>query len=86
LYEHRIACAIRIFYDLPIDLVLIPWCRWQLLRSTALTVMVPTVPDFAPVVQKGWEGPVEMNSYKAASAAAAAAMPGIPEHAEVRQA
>jgi hypothetical protein len=48
--------------------------------------MVPTVPDFAPVVQKGWEGPVEMNSYKAASAAAAAAMPGIPEHAEVRQA
>ena len=58
----------------------------QLLRSTALTVMVPTVPDFAPVVQKGWEGPVEMNSYKAASAAAAAAMPGIPEHAEVRQA
>jgi hypothetical protein len=49
------------------------------------TVMVPTVPDFAPTITKGWDGPVEMNSYKAASAAAAAAMPGIPEHAEVRK-
>jgi hypothetical protein len=48
--------------------------------------MVPTVPDYSPVVQKGWSGPVEMNSYKAAAAAAAAAMPGIPEHAEERQA
>ena len=50
------------------------------------TVMVPTVPDFAPTVQKGWDGPVEMNSYKAASeaAAAASAMPGIPDHVEKR--
>ncbi len=59
---------------------------FQLLRNTSLTVMVPTVQDFEPVIQKGWEGPIEMNSYKAASAAAAAAMQGIPPHAEVRQA
>jgi hypothetical protein len=54
----------------------------QLLMNT--TVMVPTIPDFAPTVTKGWDGPVEMTSYKAAAAAAAAAMPGIPEHAETR--
>ena len=56
---------------------------WQLLMST--TVIVPSVPDFAPTITKGWDGPIEMSSYQAATAAAAAAMPGIPEHAEVRQ-
>lgn len=46
--------------------------------------MVPTIPDFTPTATKNWSGPLELDSYKAAAAAAAAAMPGIPPHAETR--